>query len=157
MIVLCRIAHVKRVRWGSSILTIGQGWLEDKRPLIQPLCSRFGAVALGPPLFLARWGLRWSGRRFCFQHLDARCEILHVLGELGGEVVDLWALPVEGLHEQQHRFHLRSERIQFLLRHRHGMLGLGVWVWAPASRGIGVEAAAVVAAAVVVVVDLATE
>jgi hypothetical protein len=71
VMVLCRIAHVNRVRGGSSILTIGQGRLEDKRPLIQPLCSRFDVEALGPPLFLALRGQRRSGRRLHFQCLDA--------------------------------------------------------------------------------------
>ena len=54
-----------------------------------------------------------------FQRLNARCESLDVLAELGGEVIDLGAPAIEGLREQQHRLLLRRKRIQLLFRGRH--------------------------------------
>ena len=38
--------------------------------------------------------------------------MLHVLGELSGEVVDLRTPTIEGLHEQELGLHLRAECVE---------------------------------------------
>ena len=69
---------------------------------------------------------------FCFQCLNARRKVLDILAKLGGEVIHLGVPSIEGLHEEEHGFHLPCERIQFLFSGGHaGSLGWGFWLARP--------------------------
>ena len=69
--------------------------MEDPRPFLQPLCTRFDTEALGPSILLTRRDMRLG---LCF----VRRELLDVFAEFHGELILLRTPAVEGFHEQEH-------------------------------------------------------
>ena len=76
-------------------LTLDQGVMGEEGFPIGTLVNMCNAVAVGPPLFLTRRGLRWNLSGGGFQRLHARCEVLDGIAELGGDLLGVDAPSVD--------------------------------------------------------------